>query len=633
VSNNFTTSAPGRVCLFGEHQDYLGMSSIVMAINLRLSITFSERSDRKVVWSSPKLGIECKDEFDLDDLEASVGESPNHMLSSMIEARDEGRLPEKGWDAVIMSDVPVRAGCSSSSALVIAWIAGMQRLSGNITSPIELAMEAFRAEVTHYNAPGGNMDHIACAVGGPLRVDPSAHNGYVQLPDSKFDWVLGDSNSPKDTMGILERCKFSRLAILEYNGGVWDDINLTQLSPSQAELVKGTIRNRDIEIEAAEMFLQDEQIADILGPLMSEHHSILRDVLEVSSNRIEAMCNAALNAGASGSKIFGSGGGGCMLAMIARPNGDVDSDLINGVKNAIEGVDGAIAHHVKSELGVCWGEDLEVVNPVVVLAAGASSRMKKVVDDVSEFASNEAASRPKAMLRVGTEKTPFLELLLNRIKEEGSNCVIIVVGESDNVTRDYFTSNSIDGLEIRFVTQSIPTGRIKPLGTAHAMEVALSANTDLNGLSVVVCNGDNMPPQGSFEKIFTEPCAMLAYDSSALGLPDDRTSAFAVVSVNGDGTLDKIHEKPSVEIAMKFRDAEGLLRVSMNTFKLPYSDFLSSVRNCPLSERGERELPTAIQIWTDINPGRVIAIPFSGVFLDLTHPEDIEFVMNKLKCY
>jgi len=631
VSNTFTTSSPGRVCLFGEHSDYLNLPSIVMAINLRLSITFSERSDRKVVWSSPKLGSECKGVFDLDDLEASIAETPNHMLSSMIEARDEGRLPGKGWDAVIMSDVPVRAGCSSSSALVTAWIAGMQRLSGNITSPIELAMEAFRAEVTHFGAPGGNMDHIACAVGGPLRVDPSARNGYTQLPDSKFDWVLGDSNSPKDTLGILERCKFSRLAILESNGGVWDDIDLTQLNSTQAGLVKGTIRNRDIEIQAAEMFLQDQQNAVILGPLMSEHHSILRDVLEISTDKIEAMCNGALSAGASGVKIFGSGGGGCMLAMISRHNGDSNTAVIEGVKSAIAGVDGALSQHVKSEPGVCWGEDLEVVNPVVVLAAGASSRMKKVVDGLSDFAHEEASSRPKAMLRVGSENTPFLELLLNRIKEEGSNYVVVVVGERDNVTMDYFTRNSIEGLEIRFVTQPIPTGRMKPLGTAHAMEVALSTNPDLKGFSVVVCNGDNMPPQGSFDKIFSEPYALLAYDVSALGLPDDRTSAFAVVSVNGDGTLDKIHEKPSADIAMKFRDSEGVLRVSMNIFKLPYSDFLSSVGNCPLSERGERELPTAIQRWCDNNPGLLVAIPFSGVFLDLTHPKDIEFVMNKLQ--
>ncbi|MCH1575403.1 MAG: galactokinase family protein, partial [Flavobacteriales bacterium] len=29
----FVSSAPGRLCLFGEHQDYLGLPVIAMAMN------------------------------------------------------------------------------------------------------------------------------------------------------------------------------------------------------------------------------------------------------------------------------------------------------------------------------------------------------------------------------------------------------------------------------------------------------------------------------------------------------------------------------------------------------------------------------------------------------------------------
>ena len=83
------------------------------------------------------------------------------------------------------------------------------------------------------------MDQIACAVGGPLRVDPSEALGYKELGSIDFDFVLGDSNAPKDTMGILRRCKFDRLDILEENGGVWDTINMEKLSPEDAEKSSG----------------------------------------------------------------------------------------------------------------------------------------------------------------------------------------------------------------------------------------------------------------------------------------------------------------------------------------------------------------------------------------------------------
>jgi len=632
LNRRFTVSAPGRVCLYGEHQDYLGMPSVVMAINLRCRIHIEERADQKVVWSSPNLGVEYSGEFDLSNLEESeVKGQQNHLLAALILAKRAGRLPPYGWNATIDSDVPVQAGCSSSSALLVAWIASMQSLSGHITTKIELAGQAFQAEVQYFDAPGGNMDHIACAVGGSLRVDPNEKEGYVKLGESTFDLVLGDSNAPKDTMGILARCKFERLDILHNNGGNWDKIDLDSLNEVDASLVKGTLRNRDIERIASAKLFEEKPSTEELGDLMCEHHSILRDVLKISTPKIEKMCDAAIHAGAVGAKIFGSGGGGCMIAMVPKRNGESNVTLLAQITSSIAQIPGSITTQVKSEPGVDWGMIEDVTNPVVILAAGASSRMKRV-EGVEEKVANEVTSRPKSMLRVGPGKVPFLELLLKRIKEEGSNCVIVVVGEKDLVTKPYFSSNPIEGLDIRYAVQKTPQGRIKPLGTADAVETALLSNPDLSTHSIVVCNGDNMPPDGSFGEIFKSPCAMLAYDASKLGLPDDRVSAFAVVDLDSEGYLTQILEKPSEETLPHFIQSDGVLRVSMNIFKMSYTDFLDALKDCPLdSIRNEKELPFAIGRWVKGNPHLMVALPFVGRFLDLTHPSDFEFVIHKLQ--
>ena len=205
------------------------------------------------------------------------------------------------------------------------------------------------------------------------------------------------------------------------------------------------------------------------------------------------------------------------------------------------------------------------------------------------------------------------------------------MGENDNVTREYFDANPVLGVDIRYVVQTIPANRTKPLGTAQAVHLALFKNKDLQGHSVVVCNGDNMPPEGSFEEIFEVDCAMLAYDSAMLGMPDNRVSAFAVVRVASDGLLEEIIEKPDPKLIPEFVQADGVLRVSMNTFKMPYSEFTKAVADCPMSERNELELPIALGIWNTNNPGSMKAIPFAGEFLDLTHPSDFEFVLNKLQ--
>ena len=507
----------------------------------------------------------------------------------------------------------------------------MQRLSGHITTNIELAGQAFQAEVRFFDAPGGNMDHIACAVGGGLRVDPSENEGYVKLGESSFDLVLGDSNMPKDTIGILERCKFDRLSILHKNGGNWDEINLDSLNEVDASLVKGTLRNRDIERIASANLLEENTSTEELGALMCEHHSILRDVLKISTPKIDKMCDAAIHAGAVGAKIFGSGGGGCMIAMVPKRNGQSSVTLLAQITSSIAQIPGAISTQVKSEPGVDWGLHSNIVNPVVVLAAGTSSRMK-MIEGVGEVVANEVSSRPKAMLRVGPGAVPFLELLLKRIKEEGSNCVILVVGENDRITTPYFSLNPIEGLEIRYVVQTIPEGRIKPLGTADALETALLSNPDLSTHSIVVCNGDNMPPVGSFGEIFKLNCGMLAYDASKLGLPEDRVSAFAVVDIDSEGYLIKIVEKPTKATLPNFIQSDGVLRVSMNTFKMSYTDFLDALKDCPLdSKRNEKELPFAIGRWVKGNPHLMVALPFKGSFLDLTRPSDVEFVMRKLQ--
>ncbi len=54
--------------------------------------------------------------------------------------------------------------------------------------------------------------------------------------------------------------------------------------------------------------------SDLIGDLMNRHHKVLRDLLRISTPKIEKMIGAAEKAGAKGAKITGSGQGGCMVA-------------------------------------------------------------------------------------------------------------------------------------------------------------------------------------------------------------------------------------------------------------------------------------------------------------------------------
>ena len=158
----------------------------------------------------------------------------------------------------------------------------------------------------------------------------------------------------KDTQGILRRCKNSRLEITkkiknnepEFSLNSIDMSEITSfskfLTENDLEIIQGTIKNRDILRQALAELQSINPHYPLIGRLLTKHHAILRDVLKVSTPKIEAMLGAALNAGALGGKINGSGDGGCMFAYAPKNP--------EAVAEAIEKVGGK-AHIVESTAG------------------------------------------------------------------------------------------------------------------------------------------------------------------------------------------------------------------------------------------------------------------------------------------
>ena len=328
---DFVTSAPGRLCLFGEHQDYLGLPVIAMAINRRCKLTWTPRSDTIVKVTSAVMGDILV--FDLSS--NAVHETPLHAAVRAL--RLDCKTHPGGMNVHIESDIPIRAGCSSSTALMTAWTAGWSRLFNVSESTADLVRRCHRAEVLAFGGAGGDMDHFACAHGGLHRFGHGPAQPLPQLPGA---FVLGDSGQPKDTQGHLARCKEARLPLMKRLDAPPDN-----WSEEQKTLAKGTRTNRDLEAEWSKR-MEGEQVDErAMGQALTQHHAVLRDILGLSTPRIEAMAEAAMQAGAWGSKINGSGGGGCMFAY-------APSDRVDAVIEAMLQAGAKGAWHVKSDHGV-----------------------------------------------------------------------------------------------------------------------------------------------------------------------------------------------------------------------------------------------------------------------------------------
>ena len=318
-------STPGRVCLFGEHQDYLGLPVVPCAISLRIAMEARRRNDREIRIELPDIG--SREEFSLAGPLPYVRER-DYFRSGVNVLRREGFTFAGGLDCSVRGTIPINAGTSSSSALVVTWINLLAAMSDQHASlsPEECARYAHRAEVLEFGEPGGMMDHCAAAYGGVTTIDflPEVS---VETQDVELgSFVLGDSGEPKDTKGMLSGVKervLDAVRLLRERDHAFSLLGAAPgslprtgsgLTPGQLGLLEGTIRNRDITREARGLLKRKPLDHLRLGELLSEHHAVLRDVLGISTPKIDRMLDAAAAAGACGGKINGSGGGGCMFA-------------------------------------------------------------------------------------------------------------------------------------------------------------------------------------------------------------------------------------------------------------------------------------------------------------------------------
>ena len=120
-------SSPGRICLFGEHQDYLGLPVIAMAMNLRLQIRGRKRNDKKIIINLPN--IDNSESFFIND---SINIKPKNIFQSGVKVCiEEGLSFSSGFEVEILSKIPIQAGAGSSSALMVAWINFLSQVADN----------------------------------------------------------------------------------------------------------------------------------------------------------------------------------------------------------------------------------------------------------------------------------------------------------------------------------------------------------------------------------------------------------------------------------------------------------------------------------------------------------------------
>ena len=280
-------SAPGKVILFGEHFVVYGVKAILCSINKRITVTAEKTSERKISINSQigKLILEPGKSI----LEINSPLKPFYYLANKAIKNEN-----TGIHIEIDSEIPLGAGLGSSSACCVAGAAAIFKLFRKISKEeiLELAIEAER---TIFENTSG-ADCTVCTYGGIMEYDKN--NGFKKIEDEpNFQLVIVNSNIEHSTQSMVSKVKefenknkeeFSKLINLE-----------SKLVEDVLKLIK---ENKTKEI--GEKINQNQEYLETIG---------------ISNNELTKMIKIGQES-SFGSKITGSGGGGCIFALTNESN-------------------------------------------------------------------------------------------------------------------------------------------------------------------------------------------------------------------------------------------------------------------------------------------------------------------------
>jgi galactokinase len=356
----FLSRAPGRVNLIGEHTDYNDLPVLPMALQREVRIALRPREDGIVRLEN------TLDEFPTVRFEVSpaIEPSPPGHWGNYVKAPANELARRfavwRGFDGVVMSDVPVASGLSSSSALVNA--VGLALAHVNEVDVEPLALADIMADAERYTGTrGGGMDqaislaakadHAALIDFAPLRMR------HVMVPP---DWcfVVADTGVRAEKSGRVQTTYNVRRAECEEalqvvvaavveravrptppqgypaliralgHGGaleLGEAVLEANLARRFRHVVSEASRVRD-----ARAALRNAEIMDF-GDLMDASHGSLRTDYHVSSVELDELVALAKEGGAAGARLTGAGFGGCIVALADRSTvGGVLDSLTSG---------------------------------------------------------------------------------------------------------------------------------------------------------------------------------------------------------------------------------------------------------------------------------------------------------------
>ncbi|MCZ6573553.1 MAG: hypothetical protein O7C98_10360 [Planctomycetota bacterium] len=295
-------SAPCRVDLAGGTLDIWPLCHLLEAPAVTVNLALSLRAHAYVVARyDGKVEIVSEDQGQRIVLDAADLRHDRLPLATRLV---EWLGPGEGLSLTLRSEVPQGSGLGGSSALAIACAGALAALHRRAWTPEQLRTGVQNVETSVLQTPTGYQDYVPALHGGvnvitatPARIEVEPVPGGHELFRGRL--LLVDTGVPHHS-GLTNWEVVRRF--IDRDAQVRDA--LEQIAGAAAQM-------RDA-VRAGDM-------AGVAQALDREWKERRRLAPEVSTPQIERIEAAARAAGATGAKICGAGGGGC-LAILIEPD-------------------------------------------------------------------------------------------------------------------------------------------------------------------------------------------------------------------------------------------------------------------------------------------------------------------------
>jgi galactokinase len=328
-------AAPGRVNLIGEHTDYNDGFVFPMGIERYTVIAASPSALRRAHIVSADTGGDVI--IDLDGPVTRGQPAWSNYIRGVIAGFQKLNVAIPGFDAIVMSSVPMGGGLSSSAALEVSTATLLEAASNHRLDPVQKALLCQKAEQDFAGVPCGIMDQFTSVMareGHLLLLDcRSRTTDLVPLSKPELSVLIINSNVKHELTGgeYAERrsqCEDAAQALFKVSlrDATLADLNLGR--PRMTPLIYQRAHHVITEIARTTEAAREMRAGhwSKLGQLMYASHDSLRDDFAVSCAELDLLVDLAKNLGEAqgvyGSRMTGGGFGGCTVSLVATRSVD-----------------------------------------------------------------------------------------------------------------------------------------------------------------------------------------------------------------------------------------------------------------------------------------------------------------------